>query len=169
MTNADRVIVVTKQFDPVEFLGEDWSIWKGPIDGDGLSGDEDVDRRAQALTQIPVSSLVFKKYEGSGETKLRYLKATNYIRLSADVFLALWENYQRNRANSILEYLFEKKGIVYLDFLGTILRHPNGNRVMIYLLRSADGRWCWFCEWFIINLPIYRNFSFVVESGRLAS
>jgi hypothetical protein len=40
-------------FNPAKFLGEGWSIWRGPADGDGLSGDEEQDQKSLALTDMP--------------------------------------------------------------------------------------------------------------------
>jgi hypothetical protein len=49
---GDSKSILTKSFDPVSFLGKGWATWKGPADGDGLSGEEDIDPRSLALSQI---------------------------------------------------------------------------------------------------------------------
>lgn len=143
----------TKPFNPAEFIGKGWTIWKGPIDGDGLSGEEDTDKRSLALTEIELASLSFeiclKEGEGpiKGEEKLRRLKKNpNLIRLGGNVFLGLWLDYQANKENSALEWLFRNRRITYLDFFGLILRNPNGYRDVLYLYRSG-GVWYWNCHW----------------------
>lgn len=146
--------ILTKQFDPAKFLDNNSATWKGPIDGDGLSGEEDIDSRGLALTEIEISKLVFetgfKKDEKSikGEEKLRRQREmSNLIRLGGNAFLGLWENYQANKEKSVLEYLYRTQKITYLDFMGQILRGPDGSRRVLYLYRHVDGKWYWDCDW----------------------
>jgi hypothetical protein len=146
--------ISTKPFKPAEFLGEGWTVWKGPANGDGLSGEEDIDSRSLALSQIEIDKFLFEAclLEGeshiTGEEKLRRLKAKpNFIRFGGNVFLGLWEDYQANKENSVLEWLYKNRGIKYLDFPGLILRSPDGDRDVLYLGRRDDGRWDWICRW----------------------
>ncbi len=133
-------------------MGKGWATWKGPIDGDGLSGEEDVDPRGLALTEIDISKLIFetnlKKGENSikGEEKLRRQKEMYVIRHGGNAFLGLWEDYQANKENSVLEYLYRTQERTFLDFMGQILRSPYGYRSVLYLCRD-DGEWCWYCRW----------------------
>lgn len=39
-------------FNPAKFIGAGWTIWRGPADGDGLSGEEDHDERSLAIMEI---------------------------------------------------------------------------------------------------------------------
>ena len=141
---------LTKPFNPAEFIGKGWTIWKGPIGGDGLSGEEDQDLRSLALTEIELASLFFetclKKKEKliKGEEKLRRLKEMpNFIRFGGNVFLGLWLDYQANKENSVLELLYRTRKIKYMDFFGLVLRSPYGRRRVLCLPRDDDGEWNW--------------------------
>jgi len=145
---------LTKPFNPRKFIGEGWSVWRGPADGDGLSGEEDVDVRSLSLTEIETSALLFETCLKEGdsritrEEKLRRLKEKpEYIRLGGNVFLGLWLDYQANKENSILENLYRTKGIKFLDFFGLVLRNPNGYRSVLSLFRYDDGLWGWSYSW----------------------
>ena len=153
-TFGDPKSVLTKPFDPVEFIGKGWSTWKGSAGGDGLSGDEDIDPRSTSLSEIEISKIIFETCLKSGEKsitreeKLRRLKEkTDFIRFGGNVFLGLWLDYQANKENSILEFIYRNFKITYIDFPGQILRSPNGGRDVLYLYRDDGGRWDWFCYW----------------------
>jgi hypothetical protein len=147
---------LTKSFDPVQFfgLGNGWSIWKGPADGDGKSGEEDIDPRSLAIAEVNVSEMIFETGLKDGETsikgeeKLRRLKDdTGFIRFGGNVFMGLWLDYEANKENSVLEFLYQTKKIGYLDFFGTILRNSSGYRYVLYLYRSDGGEWDWDYYW----------------------
>jgi len=148
-------LIVAKSFDHAKFLGEGWTIWKGPVDGDGLAGEEDMDKRSISLTEIELNSFSFEtcleKREKlvKGEEKLRRLKEEkpNFIRFGGNVFLGLWLDYQANKENSMLELLYRTRKIRYLDFLGLVLRDPSGDRSVLYLSRNDDGKWHWLYDW----------------------
>ncbi len=142
--------IMAKPFDLVKFLGKGWSIWKGPADGDGLSGDEDVCPKVE----VELSKFVFRHCLKEGETsitgaeKIRRLnEMSDFIGFGPNVFLGLWEDYQANKENSALEWLFQNFGVTFMDFPGAILRNPDGNRSVLYLYRDSDGGWHWRCNW----------------------
>ncbi len=152
---GDPKFILTKPFNPAEFLGKGWATWKGPIDGDGLSGEEDIDSRSLALSQVELAGFVFeiclKADEKSikGEEKLRRLKEEkpDFIRFAGNVFLGLWFDYQANKENSILEWFYRNGKISFMDFFGQILRDPNGYRHALSLYRLDDGEWHWYYNW----------------------
>jgi hypothetical protein len=151
---GDPKSILIKPFDLAEFIGNDWSTWKGPADGDGLSGEKDIDSRSLSLTEVKFTDFLFETClnEGessiSGEEKLRRLKEkTEFIRFGGNVFLGLWEDYQVNKKNSVLEWLYHNYKITYMDFMGQILRVPLGYRNVLYLYRSDSGEWHWHCHW----------------------
>ena len=83
----------TVPFNPAEFIGAGWSVWKGPAEGTGLEGEEGQDARSLALTMLDVTRLrletTLKGEETSiiGEEKLKRLTAmTDAIRLDAGIF-----------------------------------------------------------------------------------
>lgn len=151
---GDPKSILTKPFNPSEFIGKGWATWKGPIDGDGLSGEEDIDTRSASLSEIEIAKFIFetclKSGEKSitGEEKLRRLKEkSDFIRFGDNVFLGLRLNYQANKENSILELIHRNFKIIYIDFPGQVLRGPNGDRDVLCLCRDDDGEWSWHCRW----------------------
>lgn len=140
-------------FSPAEFIGQGWTIWLGSADGNGLSGEPDQDLREQTLAEVDFSQALIenclKDGEASikGEEKLRRLKEAGNTRLGGATFLALWRDYQTNKENSVLEWLYRNRKITYLDFFGLVLRSPNGSRCVLYLYRYEDGEWYWNYGW----------------------
>ncbi|MCX6712845.1 MAG: hypothetical protein NTY66_01405 [Candidatus Vogelbacteria bacterium] len=113
-------------FNPAEFIGnKGWTTWLGPADGDGLSGEPDQDSREQ--------------------------KEAGHIRLGGATFLALWLDYQANKENSVLGWLYRTRKIAYLDFMGLVLRDPDGSRYVLCLDRRGDGSWLWYCSWLALD------------------
>lgn len=145
----------TKPFNPTKFIGDKgWTTWLGPADGDGLSGEPDQDLREMALDEVDFSQAALiknflKASESSitGEENLRRQKEAGDIRLGGATFLALWQDYQANRENSVLEWLYRTRKITYLDFFGLVLRSPFGYRCVLCLRRRGDGSWGWDCDW----------------------
>ena len=148
--------VLTKSFNPAKFIGKDWAIWRGPANGGGFSGEEDIDPRSLVFTQIEIDKFIFEtclrenETPVTGEKKLLRLKAKpDFVRFGGNVFLGLWLDYQDNKENSILECLYRNHKISYLDFFGTILRHPRGDRFVLCLYRRDDGEWYCDCRWLV--------------------
>lgn len=147
---ADTIIQIdrTTPFNPTQFLGEGWSIWRGPADSDGLSGDEEQDERSLALAKMDLSKVrletcLWGEASISGEEKLRRLKAAGHIRLDAKIFQILWENKDKipeswkEKINGNTRYIF---------FDGTTLRGPEGGRYILCLYWSG-GEWRRYCSW----------------------
>ena len=146
-------IIQAHPFNPSEFLGKGWTVWKGPIDDDGLWGEEDIDPRSLTLSQVEITKFLFetclKESEQSitGEEKLHRLKEkSDLIRFGGNVFLGLWLNYQANGENSALEDLYRSRGIKFFAFFGLVLRNPSGIRSVLYFHRDDGGRWYWGCH-----------------------
>lgn len=162
-----------KAFNPAEFIGyPGFSIWRGSINGDGLSGEEEQDQRSLVLTEIDLARIrlvtCLRREENciNGERNLERLKLSGYIRLDAKVFQALWEESQREESRRkegqpFLLECFKQKTKGYTTFIycdGTILRGP-GSRPYPYSLRfyydDHGGLWHQNCdllyEWRCIN------------------
>ncbi|MEK7080279.1 MAG: hypothetical protein AAB925_00400 [Patescibacteria group bacterium] len=145
--------VTTAPFDPQKFFNKDWMFWKGPKDGDGLNGEEERDRASMALTEVDFEKTDFltclKEGETSitGEEKLVRLRKLNRTLYGANVFIGLWQDYQQNKDQGLLEKLYQQKGVMYVDFFGDILRGPRGDRCVLCLYRGGDGSWDWRCSW----------------------
>ncbi|MBU0625062.1 hypothetical protein KKF05_01825 [Patescibacteria group bacterium] len=138
-----------KPFDPATFIGEGWSFWRGPADGDGLTGEIEQDARSLALTEVDITKTSLKTClsEGKkwieGEEFLRRLRATENILLDAGVFQTFWENPYlhpqkwKEKTNGNLTRVF---------FTGSVLRDPNGSRCILYLY-WLGGRLYWSYGW----------------------
>jgi len=147
MIKIDR----SKPFNPAEFIGKGWSIWRGSADGDGLSGEEEQDTQSLALGEVDLFQVLLearlKASESytSGEERLRRLKAAQRIKLDAGVFQSLWENRE------VLPKRFKQKPNGNTTFIfcdGTTLRGPDGFRYALYFYFN-DGRWDWHCRWLV--------------------
>ena len=62
VTKGPGLLVVdrTKPFDPSKFIGSGWTIWRGPKDGDGLTGEEAQDARSLKLVEIDFAKVLFE-------------------------------------------------------------------------------------------------------------
>lgn len=138
-------------FNPTGSIGNGWTIWKGPINGngDGLTGEEEQDKRSLALTELKLADirletgLVKKETSIKGETKLARLKKAGHIRLDAAIFETLWENQH------LIPHQWKKEtngSTMYVYFDGTALRSPDGYRCVLYLCWDGD-RWYRDCSW----------------------
>lgn len=148
-------LVLNKAFNPAEFLGKDWKVWHGPVNGNGLEGDEDCVAEPDIVDFKHVvieTHLQGNEANVHGEEKMKRARAGRNCQLGGRAFLALWENWQECKAkghpeDSILEKLRRAKkigNVVY--FFGLSLRHPDGHRYVLYLY--FDGReWYWHHYW----------------------
>lgn len=152
---GEQKTIKAKLFNPVKFLGSGWSIWKGPADGDGLSGDEDVCPKASAIKEVELSKVIFKNCMNGDEERISVKEGIDRLNESDDftgfglgIFLGFWEDYQIHREFSVLERLHQDFGVWELYFPGTILRNPNGERIIIFLGRTEEGVWDYvdFCD-----------------------
>lgn len=145
------IIDPSKTFLPEAFVGPGATIWRGPIDGKGLDGDEEIDGRSLALPEVDLLAVVFHhclKVEAKeqfilGDEKLKRLKEQEQmIRLGGEVFLALLEDWERHRINSHLEWFRANRGILQMDFPGTVCRSGWGEPLILNLFCSPSG-WDW--------------------------
>ncbi len=119
-------------FDPTSFLGEGWSIWRGPVKGNGLEGEESQDSRSLTLSEVDVASIRFENMlnEEDGETivkgeeKILRLKMAKSVRLDARLGRDLFVEPEQS----------------------TILRGPRGGRCVLCLYRDGHG-WSWGACW----------------------
>lgn len=160
--------VACATFDPAKFINKGWAFWKGPKDGNGLKGEEERDKASLALTEVDFEKTdlltCLKQGESSinGEKKFIRLRKLGRPVYGATQFMGLWQDYQQNRAQSMLENLYQQKGVTYVDFFGDILRSPVGYRSVLCLYRIDDGLWCWHCYWLDSDWG-GRNFAAVAQ------
>lgn len=134
---------------PKAFIGKGWAVWKGPVDGNGLEGEEDRDVREDALLVIDWEQVLLEDHleeeEASiyGEEKLWRAIASGKIQLGGNAFFSLWTDYKTNCELSILEKL-RHNGVTRIYFFGLRLRNPDGDRSVLCLY--VDGsEWHWRC------------------------
>jgi hypothetical protein len=135
----------SKPFDPAKFLGAGWTIWKGPANGDGLTGEEDQDGRSLAITEFDLTKIQFRDMLKSGEScvngeeKQKRLAKAGHIRLDAKVMQTLWEN-QALIPSVMKEPIGGNTRYSYFD--GTVLRSPSGDRYVLCLCWDGS-QWYW--------------------------
>lgn len=125
------------------FSSLSWTIWKGPADGDGLTGEEEQDAQALALTEIDTTTILFetmhlKNEMGiNGEEVLRRFRESGRILHDAAFGIALLDEPYR----LTLEILRITRDITEFALLGTVF-HSRGSRYVMCL--SWDrGVWDW--------------------------
>lgn len=141
----------TNPFNPAEFIGQGWTIWRGPADGNGLEGEEEQDARSLVLTELDLSIILLETHlkngevSTTGEERLKRLDAANRIKLDAKAFQTLWENRDK------LPERFKQKTNGNTTFIfcdGTVLRSPDGRRYTLCFCWHADSRrWYWDYYW----------------------
>lgn len=152
MVGAKLHIDRSRPFNPAEFIGPNWTIWRGPTNGNGLEGEEEQDARSLALAEVDlVGGISLDATLNAGETyitseeRIHRLVAKDAIKMDTKIFQTLWENQKM-----IPERLKEKTNgnTTYVFVDGTTLRSPGGNRCSLCFYWHADVReWCWDCRW----------------------
>ena len=143
---------LAESFNLATFIGKGWFVWKGPKDGNGLEDEEDRDVREDNLTEVDWNAVLFETTLKEGETsitgeeKLNRSKETGNIRLGGRAFLSLWQDYQKNKENSVLEKLRQTRNILDICFFGLVLRRLLGRRSVLSLYFNG-GEWQWGCRW----------------------
>jgi len=119
-------------FNPVEFCGQGWDYA------------EPQDKRSLCFAVIDETTINFstflKKGENaiSGEERLKRAKESSCVRLDARFFMALW----KEEGHKTLEWFYTTHGVSWIEFLGSPLRRPDGDRDTLVLDRFG-GRWRW--------------------------
>ena len=139
----------TKPFNPATFVGRGWTIWRGPKDGNGLTGEEAQDTVSLKLTEIDFAKVLFtaclKDGEATvtGEEKIIRHGVAGHTRLDAKIGQSLFEE----KGQATLEWLYKTFGITWFELPGTVLRGSVGDRYFLCLYRDNDGRWYWLYYW----------------------
>lgn len=126
------VIPTATNFNPGRFFGQRW--WSVVA--------SETDRRAEALTEVDFAAVNLETHVGAGffitgEEKLRRMRVSGDIILGASIFRALW----KERGRRTLNWLRKERGIIYVDFMGTILLNQWGNRGVLSVESISDGSW----------------------------
>ena len=135
-------------FNPQTFIRNEWSIWRGPIIGDGFTGELEQDARSLEIHEVDWKTVRFMNHLHQGETsilgeeQLVRLRSSGGIALDAHVGQALYEDYLAKGSGSVLEWLRIQRNILSFIIKGTTLRCPAGGRYSMYF--SHDGvLWDW--------------------------
>ncbi|MFA6171425.1 MAG: hypothetical protein WCW77_01315 [Patescibacteria group bacterium] len=157
--------ISTKTFNWNSGCFEGSTIWRGDLDGDGLSGEPNIDERTASLSVIDLTFIVpvfcrgWKEKYLTGKEKLKRLKEVpERARLGINAFLGLWEDYLLNDSNSAIEWLFRNKMDEYkiydddpLDEEGKPIEDLHGvSRYMVLefpglVMRNRYGHPFWLC------------------------
>lgn len=150
MINTPAVLKIdrTKRFDPAEFIGEGWSIWRGPRDGDGLIGDEEQDLRSLVnVTEInplhltkQAGASVCRESRMTGEAKRDLLLLED---VQADIMIA--QTLYGEKDQSTLKWVGRFLGMELIEFFGTTLRRSDGSRCYFVLrCHQPSNSWSWY-------------------------
>jgi len=139
-------------FSPTDFIGEGWEVnLNHPECQDSLAlieFDLAKVRLEQMLKEGDSDSIV-------GEVRIARLMARkDLIRADAKIGQILFEDWERNGENSMLEYLRKRRGVTQMNFPGTVLLYyPSGNSYVLCL--SCHGS-CWkkHSSWLAISWPV---------------
>jgi len=156
VVRASFKLSCSEALNVAEFVGNNWSVWKGPADGNGLDGKEYCvsDPDVVDFERIVLETHLKKSDNGRihGEEKMRRARAGKNQLLGGRSFLALWKDWQKCKAEgkpeeSVLEKLRRAKKIGdVICFFGLPLRNPIGIRCVLYLSFGGRG-WYWDCNW----------------------
>lgn len=131
------------------------TIWKGPFQGDGLTGPELQDPCALSMKELCREQILFSTgLQGaenaiSGDVRwgrFQYLRNGGLVLAGAKQFLGLWSDYKRYGPHSMLGWIAAHDHILSFDFLGTLLRGANGKPYILQLFQR-DPRTGWFASW----------------------
>ncbi|MCI0562843.1 MAG: hypothetical protein MN733_30545, partial [Nitrososphaera sp.] len=152
--NKSTIIQIdrTVPFNPAEFIGKDWSFWRGHANGKGLQGELEQDERSLALTEVDTSKILLKNNLKRGEEWITgeenlYRLKTVGTRLDLGIFWSLWRN------QLLIPERFKQKTTEHTTFIffdGQILRDPYGRRCTLSCYWDDDrylndNRWSWRC------------------------
>ncbi|MBU3942547.1 hypothetical protein KKA24_01035 [Patescibacteria group bacterium] len=132
--------ITTIPFDPV-FIGEGWKAEKQ--EKDFVSEEVDFTRAGY------VSCLKEGETSIKGEEHLRRLKESGCKPYGANLFLALWRDWETKKKDCLLERAYQAEIIGdYIDFPDDIFLSPVGGRhCVLCLFRCDDGEWHWGAFW----------------------
>jgi hypothetical protein len=137
-------------FNPSKFIGQGWTVWKGPVEGDGLSGKEEQGSRSLAFTEIDFDRVFFETCLFAGETHIsgeeKIIRHAKMGHICADAKIG--QELLNEKGQKTLLYLLKEKGIEYLELPDTTLRSPRIERYTLYLYWAPREReWGWSYEW----------------------
>lgn len=128
-----------------------WAFWKGPSNGDGLQGDEERDQISLALQQVDFERVEFvggRAGGTNGEDRLNYLRKMGRPIFGSTVCAGLLEDLRlcQNKADSVLEKIYDHTQLTYIDFPGDVIRTEEADRMITFLRRDAPGVWSVHCR-----------------------
>jgi hypothetical protein len=134
--------VLTKPFNSIEFIGEGWTVWKGSLEGDGLSGEEEVDSQSFSLTEVDLAAIVLKNYIGEDEKTVggeevfwRAKRDADFVRFGSNVFLGLWLEYEADKEKSAVEFLYQ----CFCRPVARAIKQFLGFSILLFLLWRLRG------------------------------
>jgi hypothetical protein len=125
----------SEPFDPAKFFGKGYSIWRGPVDGDGLNGKEEQDELSLKLNKIHILydiKFVPESSKLTGKASLICAKLDGLVCLDGQIFQTFWDNIG-TISDSLALVAGRQKELLLMFFDGTTLRNPTGQRCTICL------------------------------------
>lgn len=138
----------TVPFDTETFIGKGWSIWKGPIEGNGLQGEEEQDQRSLSMSEITLEQMLFKtglkqdEISVSGEDKIKRHRALSHIMADAKIGQILYEE----EGQKTLWAVSKRTKLTWFELPGTTIRSPEADRSDMCLYQDYE-EWRWCCRW----------------------
>ena len=141
-------------FEPARFFGKGHTFWRGPLDRNGLKGEERVSWSSCSLKEInfeDVNLVLCSEDEHVSRAELKPNKKRSII-LGGTVFMALIKDYSSRKAerSKILWKLYHQRGIRRIQFFGDIIRDPQGRANTLFMQINSSGLWQWGYEWAFI-------------------
>lgn len=141
-----NLLQLPSSFDINTHAGSNYTVWRGPLSGDGCSGLPMEDQTSLALREVNVSVLTGENFLTEimapwqdGYMRLEYLQKEGKFLADARIAQALY----KQRDQCYLENIYTKLGISCIEFYGTIMRYSiNRGAYFVYLLRDEEeGGW----------------------------
>ena len=142
-----------------------YSFWKGPMDGDGLNGEEKCDEESSSLKEVDFSTAEFLpcSNELSAEDNLIcYHRKPGRIFCGVNASAGIWQDYCRNYRKSGLESLYKIHGFEEMVLGGNIIRSPEGQPCIWRFYRcKVDGynvhEGCWVYDYHSLWVPFLKG------------
>ncbi|MEY2664813.1 MAG: hypothetical protein RIT04_621 [Candidatus Parcubacteria bacterium] len=132
----------SRPFNPAKFIGGGWTIWKGPEDGDGLTGKEEQDERSLAITEINLANLIIQTGLREGETRVTgEAKQARLMLTAIQADAKIAQMLYEEEGQTTLRWMYKHLDVSWIEFLGTTLRDPRGSRIALCLYRRDGGLW----------------------------
>lgn len=131
--------VITQTFFPLDLLGEGWRWCHQKSNSVSIASKE-----------LNLSDIKFVDCLYIGEAaiicshKIGRLRICNLTACGASIFYGILGAYRISKGKSMLDELYESRGIQHIDFPGDVFFKPGrADKVILVLYRRSDNVWDW--------------------------